>query len=145
MFVPCRHVERYWREVVRPMISFQELGPVVDYMQRTWIGTSPTDTSRGIKPFFPPELWNQYRAVISQRPRHNDHMESNNAKLQKLIKSNPSVWEFLIGLRSAYKGDFALIYQVWLALPLCSWRWIAGVTLGMDQWKHHTSANIRCC
>jgi len=39
-------------------------------------------------------------------------MESNNAKLQSLIKQKPSVWDFLLGLRSAYKGDYALLYQV---------------------------------
>jgi hypothetical protein len=39
-------------------------------------------------------------------------MESNNRKLQRLIKANPSVWDFMEGLRSAYKGDYNLIYQV---------------------------------
>ncbi len=67
-----------------------------------------------MKPKFPPNLWNQHQAVVDKRPRHNNFMESNNAKLQSLIKQKPSVWDFLLGLRSAYKGDFALLYQVGL-------------------------------
>jgi hypothetical protein len=65
-----------------------------------------------VKPQFPPSLWNQNQAVVDKRPRHNNFMESNNAKLQSLIKQKPTVWDFLLGLRSAYKGDFALLYQV---------------------------------
>ncbi len=65
-----------------------------------------------MKPQFPPSLWNQNQAVVDKRPRHNNFMESNNAKLQSLIKQKPTVWDFLLGLRSAYKGDFALLYQV---------------------------------
>ncbi len=65
-----------------------------------------------MKPQFPPSLWNQHQAVVDKRPRHSNFMESNNAKLQSLIKQKPTVWDFLLGLRSAYKGDFALLYQV---------------------------------
>lgn len=53
---------------------------------------------------------------MEERPRHNDHMESNNAKLKKLIKPNPSAWDFLIELRAAYRGDFQLIYNVRIGL-----------------------------
>ena len=87
-----------------------------DYVERTWIGT-PLATSglaigRGKKPIFPVELSNQYLATIVGRPRHNNHMESNNNKLQKLIKANLSVWDFFIGLRAAYRGDFHIDYNV---------------------------------
>ena len=44
-------------------------------------------------------------------------MESHNNKLQKLVKANPSVWEFMLGLRSAYRGDFQLIYNASVRLP----------------------------
>jgi hypothetical protein len=39
-------------------------------------------------------------------------MESNNRKLQDLIKNNPSVWDCLRGLRTAYVTDFRLMYNV---------------------------------
>ncbi len=75
-------------------------------------GKQSTGGRRGTKPQFTSELWNQYGCVVDERPRHNNHMESNNRKLQRLIKENPSMWDFMEGLRSAYKGDYNLIYQV---------------------------------
>jgi hypothetical protein len=45
MFVPCRHVEQYWYEVVKPILAAEGLGaqrpninPLLEYMERTWIG-----------------------------------------------------------------------------------------------------------
>lgn len=105
------------------MITREELDPVKDYVERTWIGT-PTQpatfgsgrTVRGKKPVFSVELSNQYQATIEGRPRHNDHMESNNNKLQQLIKPKPSAWDLLSSLRDAYRGDFQLLFNVriWL-------------------------------
>jgi hypothetical protein len=39
-------------------------------------------------------------------------MESNNRKLQDLIKPNPSVWDLMRGHRTAYDTDFKLQYNV---------------------------------
>jgi hypothetical protein len=58
------------------------------------------------------QSWNQYRPTIEERPRHNNFVESNNYKLQKLLCANPSAWDFMLGLRSAYRGDFELGYNV---------------------------------
>jgi hypothetical protein len=38
MFVPVRHVLNYWSDVVKPMITYEELKPIVDYMERVWTG-----------------------------------------------------------------------------------------------------------
>ncbi len=38
MFVPIRHVEKYWHDVVKPMVTSEVLLPLIDYMDRTWIG-----------------------------------------------------------------------------------------------------------
>jgi hypothetical protein len=61
---------------------------------------------------FPIACWNQYRRVIEERVRHNNYLESNNAKLKKLVRENPSVWDLMLGLRSAFRGDFQLAYNV---------------------------------
>jgi hypothetical protein len=51
---------------------------------------------------------------VEERPRHNNYMESNNNKLQKIVKANPSIWDFMVALRDAYRGDFQLIYTDWV-------------------------------
>jgi len=135
MFTPPQWTMNFWHEVVKPLITREELRLVMDYVERTWIGKAvdcqvasdvydscsgtPTQLAadrsiiaRGRKPLFPVELSNQYTATVEGRPRHNDHMESNNAKLKRLIKPNPSAWDFFISLRAAYRGDFQLLYNV---------------------------------
>jgi hypothetical protein len=97
---------------------------------------------------FSPELWNQFRRVMEQRPRHSCHMESNNSKLQKLIKGNPSVWDFMLGLRSAYKGDFALVYQVPAGFHSVIQNYRSSITIysivGMGQWGANITTSRRC-
>jgi hypothetical protein len=39
-------------------------------------------------------------------------MEANNGKLQDLIKDDPTVWDFMRGLRAAYNTDFKQQYNV---------------------------------
>src|SRR3954468_22525796 len=107
-FVPPMQVEGFWHNSIRPMITREELAPLRDYVERTWIGrvasispllasygigsgVPPTPGQAGKKPMYPIKIWNQYRATIEERPRHNNYTESNNSKLQKLIKRNPSV------------------------------------------------------
>jgi hypothetical protein len=38
MFVPCRHVIQFWRDVVRPMATDDRLLPILGYMEKVWIG-----------------------------------------------------------------------------------------------------------
>ncbi len=38
MFVPLRHVLDYWNDVVKPLITFEELDPLINYMEYTWLG-----------------------------------------------------------------------------------------------------------
>jgi len=114
MFVPRCHVEAFWHTVIKPMITRSELTPILDYVQKTWIGIPPRDGARGKRPIFSVECWNQHRRVIEERPRHNNFLESHNAKLQKMVKPNPSVWDFLIAMRTAYQGDFQILHQEWV-------------------------------
>jgi hypothetical protein len=131
MFVPPRSTVQFWQEVIKPSITRGELAPVMEYVERTWIGESLRHLpfsllasqrfdlgSPGRNPMFPIELSSQYSATIEGRPRHNNAMESNNSKLQKLIKPNPSAWDFMIGLRAAYRGDFQLLYNVRSSLSI---------------------------
>lgn len=38
MFVPRRDVVNYWHDVVKPLITYEELEPIVAYAERNWIG-----------------------------------------------------------------------------------------------------------
>ncbi len=40
MFVPIRLVEKYWYDVVKPLVTREDLQLLIDYMERIWIGES---------------------------------------------------------------------------------------------------------
>jgi hypothetical protein len=40
MFVPIRRVEKYWYDVVKPLVTSEDLQQLIDYMERIWIGES---------------------------------------------------------------------------------------------------------
>uniref|UniRef100_A0A915EK14 Transposase n=1 Tax=Ditylenchus dipsaci TaxID=166011 RepID=A0A915EK14_9BILA len=83
----------FFQDVVERLVTRSELRGLVSYVERTWIGQEVTLTSREKRPLFKREHSNIYQATIKGRPRHNNHMESDNAKLNKLIKENPSMWD----------------------------------------------------
>lgn len=114
MFVPVERVSAYWHVIIRPLITRPELIQMRDDIQRIWIGTPPNQITgeRGRSPHFGHALWNQHKVTLEERQRHNNPSESNNSKLRKLVKENPTVWNFLLGTRSAYSGDFRRIYNV---------------------------------
>uniref|UniRef100_A0A915CTX6 Uncharacterized protein n=1 Tax=Ditylenchus dipsaci TaxID=166011 RepID=A0A915CTX6_9BILA len=105
----------FFHDVVKRLVTRSELQWLVSYVERTWIGQEATLTSREKRPLFKREHSNLYQATIEGRPRHNNHMESDNAKLNKLIKENPSMWDMMLGLRSAIRGDFRHLYNEWVA------------------------------
>uniref|UniRef100_A0A915E7A0 MULE transposase domain-containing protein n=1 Tax=Ditylenchus dipsaci TaxID=166011 RepID=A0A915E7A0_9BILA len=118
-FVPFNQMVSFFHDVVKRLVTRSELQGLVSYVERTWIGQEATLTRREKRPLFKREHSNLYQATIEGRPRHNNHMESNNAKLNKLIKENPSMWDMMLGLRSAIRGDYRLLYNEW-AQELCN-------------------------
>ena len=40
MFAPPQYTMKFWHEVIKPLITREELAPVMDYVERTWIGES---------------------------------------------------------------------------------------------------------
>uniref|UniRef100_A0A915DKD2 Transposase n=1 Tax=Ditylenchus dipsaci TaxID=166011 RepID=A0A915DKD2_9BILA len=114
-FAPFNQMVSFFHDVVKRLVTRSELQGLVSYVERTWIGQEATLTSREKRPLFKREHSNLYQATIEGRPRHKNHMESDNAKLNKLIKENPSMWDMILGLRSAIRGDYRLLYNEWVA------------------------------
>jgi hypothetical protein len=106
MFVPPERAQAFWIDVVKPIVVRPELEKIVTYFENTWIGSANRAS------LFPIQWWTQRLRVLEDRTRHGNHLESNNRKLQLLIKSNPGVWDFLSAIRCAYKGDFSLLHNV---------------------------------
>uniref|UniRef100_A0A915DRW7 Uncharacterized protein n=1 Tax=Ditylenchus dipsaci TaxID=166011 RepID=A0A915DRW7_9BILA len=99
-FVPFNQMVSFFHDVVKRLVTRSELQGLVSYVERTWIGQEATLTRREKRPLFKREHSNLYQATIEGRPRHKHHMESNNAKL-KTYQRNPSMWDMMLGLRSA--------------------------------------------
>jgi hypothetical protein len=46
MFVPVNRVEEFWHETIKRLVVREELAPIVDYVERTWIGKIISSNSR---------------------------------------------------------------------------------------------------
>uniref|UniRef100_A0A915ESS6 Transposase n=1 Tax=Ditylenchus dipsaci TaxID=166011 RepID=A0A915ESS6_9BILA len=103
-FVPFNQMVSFIHDVVKRLITAQ-----------SFKGQGATLTGEEKRPLFKREHSNLYQATIEGRPRHNNHMESDNAKLNKLIKENTSMWDMMLGLCSAIRGDYRLLYNEWVA------------------------------
>lgn len=98
-YVPAADVVKIYEELVDTMQFSDEVQPLLDYFEDTWIGR-PIRGNRRRRPLFSHLLWNCYSSVVDGLPRTNNVVEGWHRSFAELMGCHhPSLWKFINVLR----------------------------------------------
>lgn len=99
VFVPPKDVLSCFQKLKKSKYfrdNMEILSEVIEYMERTWIGTPKRRNGEQEAPIFDIEMWNHYSSVIDDQPRTNNNVEGFYRRLSsRSLKDNPTFWMFL--------------------------------------------------
>ena len=112
-FVPERDVVRAWEALINmPGKSEFFNGTLVDYMEKTFIGTPNRNRPRK-QPLFPVKLWNCWDQLKGGLPRTTNSVEAWHRAFQQIVAScHPEVYKFFEILKNEQGHQEVLLEQV---------------------------------
>lgn len=98
-FVPQEDVQNAFEALCRDGIFSEEMFPVVDYFEDTWIGR-PNNIIARRQPVFSHQLWNCYQTVLQNRSKTNNNLEGWHRGFQYTLNSlHPGFWLFVKAIK----------------------------------------------
>lgn len=98
-FVPIGAVTNAFESLCRDGIFNEEMFPVVDYFEDTWIGR-PNNILIRRPPSFSHNLWNCHNLVLTNRPKTNNNLEGWHRGFQSTLNSfHPGFWLFVKAIK----------------------------------------------
>lgn len=106
-FVPEDHVIDAYNDLIQSDYyddHEQELSPIVDYFEVTWLGKVSRSGRKRSEPHFPIKMWNCYMSILEDRIRTNNFMEGWHHGFNESVGTNHAHIGKFIGVLQAQQN-----------------------------------------